>query len=39
LAQGSKTVFTNNKETGRCGDPVSCGSTVQTCSENTFAGG
>lgn len=38
MASGSTTVFTNGKQTGRCGDPVSCGSTVATCSSDTFAG-
>jgi len=39
LAAGSSTVYTNGKQQGRCGDPVACGSTVATCSEDTFAGG
>ena len=32
LASGSPNVITNNLQTGRCGDPVNCGSYVITCS-------
>ena len=39
LASGSSTVFVNKKQAGRIGDPVSCGSSVATGSENVFAGG
>ena len=38
LASGSSTVYVNNLQCGRCGDPVDCGSSVQSCSEDTFAG-
>ena len=37
LQAGSPDVITNGKQTGRCGDPVACGSTVATCSGNVFA--
>lgn len=39
LASGSSTVFVNGKPIGRVGDPVSCGSSVASGSENVFAGG
>jgi uncharacterized Zn-binding protein involved in type VI secretion len=39
LASGSSTVFINNKQCGRIGDPVSCGSAVAQGSANVFAGG
>ena len=39
LASGSKSVYVNKKQAGRIGDPVSCGSSVATGSENVFAGG
>ena len=39
LAKGSTTVIVNGKQCGRCGDPVSCGSKVATCSSDTIAGG
>ena len=38
LAEGSPDTFVNNLEMGRCGDPVDCGSFVETCSEDTFNG-
>lgn len=38
LAAGSPTVYINNLQCGRIGDPVSCGSTVATGSPNVFAG-
>lgn len=39
LAAGSSTVFANNKDLGRIGDPVSCGSAAANGSGNVFAGG
>lgn len=39
LAAGSGSVFVNGLPIGRVGDPVDCGSTVATGSENVFAGG
>ncbi|WP_213692145.1 PAAR domain-containing protein [Aminobacterium sp. EBM-42] len=39
LASGSSSVFINGKEAGRVGDPVACGSSVATGSNNVFAGG
>ena len=39
LASGSRTVYVNGKQLGRIGDPVSCGSTVASGSNNVFAGG
>jgi len=39
LASGSSTVFANNKDLGRIGDPVSCGSAAANGSGNVFAGG
>lgn len=38
LQSGSSTVFVNNKEVGRIGDPVACGSVVVGGSTNVFAG-
>ena len=38
LASGSSTVYVNNKQAGRIGDPVDCGSSVATGSPNVFAG-
>ena len=32
LASGSPDVYANSRQWGRCGDPVSCGSSVATCS-------
>ena len=37
LAGGAMRTLTNWLPTGRCGDPVNCGSTVATCSTDTFA--
>lgn len=37
LARGAPTVFANNRQVGRIGDPVSCGSLVATGSPNVFA--
>jgi uncharacterized Zn-binding protein involved in type VI secretion len=39
LAAGSGTVFANNLQLGRVGDPVACGSSVATGSGTVFAGG
>jgi len=39
LLAGSGTVFANGKQLGRIGDPISCGSTVDTGSGDVFAGG
>ena len=39
LASGSSTVYVNGRQLGRIGDPVSCGSTVASGSDNVFAGG
>ena len=39
LASGSSNVYVNGKQLGRIGDPVSCGSTVASGSNNVFAGG
>ena len=39
LAQGSSSVYANGKQAGRIGDPVACGSTVATGSNNVFIGG
>ena len=39
LASGSSSVYVNSRQAGRIGDPVACGSTVATGSENVFAGG
>lgn len=38
MTSGSIITFTNGLQTGRCGDPVSCGSNVATCSTDTFVG-
>jgi uncharacterized Zn-binding protein involved in type VI secretion len=38
LQSGSGTVFVNNKQCGRVGDPVACGSVVAEGSSNVFAG-
>lgn len=35
---GSGTVFVNNKECARIGDPVACGSAIAQGSANVFAG-
>lgn len=39
LAKGSSTVFINNLQAGRVGDPVDCGSMVAQGSPNVFIGG
>jgi len=39
LASGSSTVYVNDLQCGRCGDPVDCGSSVATCSGDVIAGG
>lgn len=39
LQSGSGTVFVNNKQICRIGDPVACGSAVAQGSPNVFAGG
>ena len=39
LASGSSSVYVNNLQLGRVGDPVSCGSSVATGSGNVYAGG
>ncbi len=39
LASGSSTVFVNNKQAGRIGDPVACGGVDATGSENVICGG
>lgn len=39
LDEGSSTVFVNNLEVGRIGDPVACGSAVAQGSPNVFFGG
>lgn len=38
LASGSPTVFVNDKQAGRIGDPVDCGSKVQMGSTDVFIG-
>lgn len=38
-SSGSSTVYVNNKQIARIGDPVSCGSTIAEGSPNVFAGG
>ena len=38
LASGSPTVYTNNLQQGRIGDPVACGSKVATGSTDVFIG-
>ena len=37
-AAGSGTVYVNNKQLSRIGDPVACGSAVASGSPNVFAG-
>lgn len=39
LAAGSSSVYVNGKQIGRIGDPVACGSSVASGSNNVFAGG
>lgn len=39
LVSGSSTVYANNRQLGRHGDPVSCGSKCASGSNNVFAGG
>ena len=39
LAKGSPIVLVNDLECARCGDPVTCGSFVMTCSPDVLAGG
>jgi uncharacterized Zn-binding protein involved in type VI secretion len=39
LASGSGTVFVNNLQIARIGDPVACGSAIAAGSGNVFAGG
>jgi uncharacterized Zn-binding protein involved in type VI secretion len=39
LASGSTSVFVNNLDCSRIGDPVACGSAVSSGSPNVFAGG
>lgn len=39
LSAGSGTVFVEGKEIGRIGDPVGCGSSVTSGSDDVFAGG
>lgn len=38
LSSGGTTVLINNKAVGRIGDPVSCGSSVMTASDNVLIG-
>jgi uncharacterized Zn-binding protein involved in type VI secretion len=38
-ASGSATVFVNDKQLSRIGDPINCGSYVAQGSPNVFAGG
>lgn len=38
LASGCSTVYANNLQVGRIGDPVACGSVVASGSPNVFAG-
>lgn len=38
LQKGSKSVFTNSKQTGRVSDPIDCGDIVATGSPNVFIG-
>jgi len=38
LASGSSTVYVNNLQMGRIGDPVDCGSSVAEGSPNVFCG-
>ncbi|MFW6242610.1 MAG: PAAR domain-containing protein [bacterium] len=37
LEKGNPTVLVNWLQIGRCSDPIDCGSTVVTCSNDTFA--
>jgi uncharacterized Zn-binding protein involved in type VI secretion len=39
LAAGSSSVFVNGLPLGRIGDPISCGSFVNSGSSDVFAGG
>jgi uncharacterized Zn-binding protein involved in type VI secretion len=39
LAAGSSTVYVEELQIGRIGDPVACGSQVSTGSGNVYAGG
>jgi uncharacterized Zn-binding protein involved in type VI secretion len=39
LAKGSGTVYVNNKQISRIGDPVDCGSSIAKGSSDVFAGG
>ena len=39
LCNGSPTVFTNNLQQGRVGDPVCCGSRIAQGSPDVFVGG
>ena len=39
LASGSSTVYCNDLQLCRIGDPVSCGSVAASGSQNVFAGG
>lgn len=39
LASGSSSVYINNKQCGRIGDPITCGSTVATGSLTVYVGG
>ena len=38
LTSGSSTVFVNGLQLGRTGDPISCGDTAATGSNNVFCG-
>ena len=38
LSAGSSTVYVNNKQLGRVGDQIACGSVVAVGSGNVFAG-
>ena len=39
IARGSSTVYINNLQAGRIGDPVSCGGAVMEGSSNVIIGG
>lgn len=39
LSQGSPTVYVNGLQMGRKNDVISCGSRVNSCSPDVFAGG
>lgn len=39
LASGSSSVYVNNLQISRIGDPVDCGSAIATGSPNVYAGG